>query len=136
MININKILVPTDFSNCAVQALCQAIDLAKQYKAELHLLHVSTLFDDNHEIFDNVKGAEVSHEHHIVNGHAVSEILKFIPNNGIDLVIIGTQGLSGIEHLLHGSVAEKVVQMATCPVCTIKSNGETLFNKPFEEDQK
>jgi len=57
----------------------------------------------------------------VKGGQAAHDIIKFAKDNSSDLVVIATHGLTGIEHLLLGSVTEKVVRMAPCPVFTVKS---------------
>ena len=72
------------------------------------------------------EGPEVESEIFIIEGTASSDILRFANETNSDLIVIATHGLTGIEHLLMGSVTEKVVRMASCPVFTIKSFGKQL----------
>jgi nucleotide-binding universal stress UspA family protein len=147
-----KILVPVDFSEHSQNALVNAKEIAKSYEAKIHLLHIieetihpayslsgkSSIFD----IVPNIKedcekrlkkmisekiGDEVKTEIHIVSGQAANEIINFAKNNSMDLIVIATHGLTGLEHLLLGSTTEKVVRMASCPVFTIKSFGKSLI---------
>ncbi|APF19227.1 UspA domain-containing protein [Caldithrix abyssi DSM 13497] len=144
--DIKRILVPTDFSETARAALDQALFLAARYDAELTVLHARLLFEDDpaelehklkdlkaeekeveHALLDKLrkKTADHSHlniKHEIIRGYsAPSAILGYINNKEFDLVVIGTHGRSGLEHFLIGSVAEKVVRYARCPVLTVRS---------------
>ena len=65
----------------------------------------------------------------LLEGNPASDIVKFAQSQEIDLIVIATHGLTGIKHLLLGSVAEKVVRMAPCPVFTVKVFGKSLVKK-------
>ncbi len=144
--NIKKILVPTDFSDTAKAALDQALLLAAKFKAELTVLHARLLFEDDpveleeklrevkseeHEVeqklLEKMRSKTANHthlniKHEIIRGYsAPSAILGYINKHEFDLVVIGTHGRSGLEHFLIGSVAEKVVRYARCPVLTVRS---------------
>ena len=144
--NVKKILVPTDFSDTAKAALDQALILAAKFDAELTVLHARLLFEDDplemeeklkevkseeHEIEELLlkkmqkkteQHAHLKIKHEIIRGYsAPSAILGFINKNNFDLVVIGTHGRSGLEHFLIGSVAEKVVRYARCPVLTVRT---------------
>ncbi len=159
---IRKILVPTDFSETARAAVDQALILAVKYDAELMVLHARLLFEDDpaelpeklsslkkeeqdieKSIMDRVKKCteKSTHpkiKHEIIRGYsAPSAILGYINSNDFDLVVIGTHGRTGLEHILIGSVAEKVVRYARCPVLTVRSKDyvKKEFNKilvPFD----
>jgi nucleotide-binding universal stress UspA family protein len=147
-----NILVPVDFSEHSQNALANAKEIAKSYQAKIHLLHIieetihpayslsgkSSIFD----IVPNIKedcekrlkkmisetaGDEVKTEINIVSGQAANEIINFARDNSMDLIVISTHGLTGLEHLLMGSTTEKVVRMASCPVFTVKSFGKSLL---------
>lgn len=143
-----KILCPLDFSEFTDEIMGYAVDIAKRYDAELHLLHVvpnltyftpyeSFLTPENivaiegtieKEVtlnFDKVlKGIDIPAKTVIKTGTAFVEIIEYIRAEGIDLVVMGTHGRSGIEHILIGSVAEKVVRKSPCPVMTIRPKGK------------
>ena len=146
-----KILVPIDFSEHSKKALTYAKEIANSYGANLQLLHViedtihpAFSLSGKSSIFDLVPGIEedcrrrierliqetgVSKENTeivVKGGQAANDIIKFAKDNSSDLVVIATHGLTGIEHLLLGSVTEKVVRMAPCPVFTVKSYGKDL----------
>ena len=144
MINIKKILLPTDLSDPAEAALPYAVDLAASYGATLYLLHVldpywleavaAVQFPGHsakslHQSWKNTDerlnkmkaGIGVAKvEAAEVQGTAHVEIVRFARQENIDLIVLSTHGRSGLAHALIGSVAEKVVQMAPCPVLTVK----------------
>jgi universal stress protein A len=151
-ISIRRILLPTDFSEPAAEALRYAITLADQFGAELRLLHVvvppvipypdsSTLWTmPDTGLIEQVKEAESrfsteisswGEERRVISavttGFAVEEIVKYAEDHVIDLIIIGTHGLTGLSHLLIGSVAEKLVRIATCPVLTVRPGGHPFL---------
>lgn len=146
-----KILVPIDFSDHSKKALAYAKEIANSYDANLQLLHViedtihpAFSLSGKSSIFELVPGIEEDCRRRIdklildckiqkenteiivKGGQAAHEIIKFAKDNSSDLVVIATHGLSGIEHLLLGSVTEKVVRMAHCPVFTVNSFGKDL----------
>ena len=149
--NWEKILVPIDFSEHSNTALAHAKAIAESYEAGLQLLHVieepvhpalslggkSSIFDivpdlkadckkRIEKMMKETKGPEVKSEIFIIEGTASSDIIRFANETNSDLIVIATHGLTGIEHLLMGSVTEKVVRMASCPVFTVKSFGKHL----------
>ncbi|HEX9654573.1 MAG TPA: universal stress protein [bacterium] len=150
--DLERILAPIDFSDHSKKSLSYAKEIAKHYSAKLQILHVieenvhpafyasgkTSIF----ELIPNIKdkseqalkqlltdapGPQVAAEITVVEGRASQEIVKFGEKHGSDLVVIATHGLTGIEHLLIGSVTEKVVRMASCPVFTVKSFGKSLM---------
>jgi len=148
---LNRILVPLDFSDPAKSALAHAKEIAAVFNARLQLLHVveenihpsfyvagiGSIFElmpdvknksEQHmrHLLDEAEGPEVKADFHVIEGNASHDIIKFVKDNNSDLVVIATHGLTGIKHLLLGSVAEKVVRMATCPVFTVKPFGKSL----------
>lgn len=144
MTNIKKILVPTDLSEYARHALTYASELASTHGAVLHLLYVvdtewlvtyggvalsyheGTILDRIKEegekglqqLRREIKGIEI--ETTVVIGSPHVEIVRFSRENDIDLIVIATHGRTGLSHVLLGSVAERVVQMAPCPVLIVK----------------
>lgn len=145
MFKLNRILVPTDFSDCAKQAVTYASELAKRFGAELHLLHVvqppfitdayaASLPEDalHPEEFarKDLEAAEVpdaeriSHvQRRLQSGVPFVEIVRYARQNDIDLIVIGTHGRTGLMHMLMGSVAEKVVRKASCAVLAVRLEG-------------
>jgi nucleotide-binding universal stress UspA family protein len=148
MRRIAKILVPVDFSEHSARALEMAIDLAKAFGAEIHLLHcyqVQPLSISPYgivlpESFDRdvrqaaerradewstkvtLEGIEV--EVSLSSRFPSLEISETASEIGADLIVMGTRGLSGIRHVLLGSVAERTLRLAPCPVLTVKDSGQ------------
>lgn len=145
-----KILCPVDFSEFTDQILAHAVSIAKRFDSELHLIHVipnlnyftpyeSFLTPENlvaiernieGEVgrdFDKImKKIDYPFKRIIKTGVTFIEIIDYIKDQGIDLVVMGTHGRSGIEHILIGSVAEKVVRKSPCPVLTIRPKDKTF----------
>jgi nucleotide-binding universal stress UspA family protein len=141
-----RILVPTDFSPPAEAALDYAKSLAEAVGASLHVLHVMEdplpgLRSAHHvcsvpaireqleqesgeqlmKLFTPDEKAKLRAETTAEWGIPHARILEFANTDHIDLIIMGTQGRGAILHALMGSVAERVVRYATCPVMTIRS---------------
>ncbi len=152
IVSIRRILFPTDFSEPAAEAQKYAIALADRLGAELHLLNVIVPpvipFPDSSTswtmpdtgLIEQVKDAEARFSKEIsllpeerrvvsavVTGFAVEEIVKYAEEHVIDLIVVGTHGLTGLSHLLIGSVAEKLVRVATCPVLTVRPGGHQFL---------
>jgi universal stress protein A len=146
---IKRILVPTDFSEPSLKALDFAIDFKEAREPELLLLHVvepihnTRLMPDVSEILEHhrVEAAEklAALEQRVRRRHRKcrSEIHFGVPYHVIadvakkwkaDLIIIATHGYTGLYHLFLGSVVERVVRIADCPVLTLRA-GETALTK-------
>ncbi len=147
MIALKQVLFPTDFSDCSRTAQVAACEFAERFGAELHLLHVledallmmpepgSALSLPQNYLLDMKQAAEralsgllpaewaATHVVHRATriGNAANEIVKYAAERNIDLIVLGTHGRGMIGHFLAGSVAERVVQHADCPVMTIPS---------------
>ena len=150
---VQRLLVPIDFSDYARDALRHAVELARLYDARLDLLHVveenlhpafyvggvQSIYDVQPDIdekakermqtmLDEIAGArDVSAELHVATGRAARKITRFAEREGSDLVVMSTHGLTGLEHFMMGSVAEKVVRHVTAPVLTVKAFGRSLL---------
>jgi len=147
MITINNILCPVDYSVFSEKALTYAIELATRFQAKLYLLHVLDIrfLDVNNpelpyippansisaETIDMLKSrllksvneetqGKISVEAVVVQGVPFAEIIRTAKELHIDLIVIGTHGRTGLAHAVMGSVAEKVVRKAPCPVLTIR----------------
>jgi universal stress protein A len=142
MIKLEKILFPTDFSEASHNAKRYAISFAKVFGARLYVLTVNQLInmafldpliihdlDENREtaVQENLEqlrveivnqGVEVIAE--VRKGSSSLEIISFAQEKEIDLIIMGTHGWSGLDHVLMGSTAEVVVRRAPCPVLTVR----------------
>jgi len=145
MIRIDKILTPTDFSDPSRQALNYACELAKRFGAELRLLHVvqppSTVAVYGTPVPEEILHPEPAAQQEleklevpggdqireivreIQTGPPFVEIVRYAKANDVDLIVMGTHGRGGIVHALLGSVAEKVVRKAPCPVLTVRDKG-------------
>jgi nucleotide-binding universal stress UspA family protein len=149
MITIKKILFATDFSDCARTAQEYAASFASQYRAELHVLYVmpdialmmpdpgTSLSLPQNYLVDQKNDAQRSLDklfpdaaaegHKIVRslrmGNPFVEIVKYGEEIGADLIVVGTHGRGALMHLLMGSVAEKVVRKARCPVLSVRPAG-------------
>lgn len=134
-----KILYPTDFSTTGDVALAYATSLARDSGATLLILHVEEpplaygagemyagpAMPDRDELERMLATVvppdpAVSHEHRMVTGDAARRIVEVAEHEGVDLIVMGTHGRTGLSRLLMGSVAESVVRQATCPVFTLK----------------
>lgn len=132
------ILVATDFSDGSEEALAQAIDLGKRLGAALEILHVielgvedpfggSILGTDHQTAVDRlldrlvkrVEAAGLVCAGKLVDGNAAAEITARARQIGARLIVVGTHGRTGLAHVLMGSVAERVVRRAACPVLTV-----------------
>ncbi|MCX5812857.1 MAG: universal stress protein [Proteobacteria bacterium] len=145
-----KIVCPIDFSEFTNDIIKYAVSLAKKYDAELHFFHVipnlnyftpyeSFLTPENLVLIEKniekevekdfekiIKGIDISVIKVIKTGVTFIEIIDYIKEENIDLVVMGTHGRSGIEHILIGSVAEKILRRSPCPVLIIRPKGKAL----------
>lgn len=147
MKSFGKILVPVDFSACSAEAVRTAADLSRRYDASLTLVHafepilyatsegypfvlpgqIESLLADNAQALDRARqDAETAGakrvETRALQGHPANEIVDLATKGEFDLIVMGTHGRTGINHALMGSVAEKIVRTAACPVLTVRAN--------------
>lgn len=142
MIDLKTILVPTDFSKHSQTALNYGVAFAQKFGARLHLMHVMqdlalffpdavTVVPPTDQLNTAVQAAleRLVRENHLEGqnvqlvvrtGSPFHEIAQYARDEAIDLIILGTHGRGGLMHLLMGSVAEKVVRKAPCPVLTVR----------------
>ena len=140
---IHHILAPVDFSDCSLDALEYAVQIAKRLKVPMTILHVLepisygldlTLIHTSERertrvlLEEKLNGlaAAIASEgitahHQIRGGMPGDSLVHFIEDNQCDLVVMGTHGRRGLSHLMNGSVAEAVLRRASCPVLTVKS---------------
>lgn len=147
-IQLQKILLPTDFSKLSENAINYACELATRFDAELHLLHALEVHPDFTPTFGMgldlpgyVSESKAAVEkklasvldplwatgrkivHSAVEGSPKVEIVRYARENEIDLIVLSTHGRTGLIHVLMGSVAESVVRTAPCPVLTMRPEG-------------
>jgi nucleotide-binding universal stress UspA family protein len=145
MIQIRQILCPIDFSDFSRRAFDHAVAIANWYESTITLLHVSAPVpvvvyapgvamlpsavltrEDHDALLGSMKrfaeveaGPGVSVEFEIREGDAAAEILETASSQPTDLIVMGTHGRSGFERLVLGSVTEKVLRKAACPVLSV-----------------
>lgn len=147
---IERILVPVDFSKHGRAALQHAAVLAHLFGAHLDVLHVvqsasppstfgmgagtslaPALVERSQKAIEEVTaeivGADVEWETHTEMGYAAADIIRFAESSGADLIVMATHGRTGLRHVLLGSVTEKVVRHACCPVFRLHSFGRSLI---------
>jgi nucleotide-binding universal stress UspA family protein len=146
MIDLRHILVPTDFSQSSANALTYGAAFATRFGAELYLLHVvqdlalfipeavmvtPPLLPPVEQFIAAARAAleraigdlaqpEVRIRPEVAEGAPFEEIVRFAKERNVDLIVMGTHGHTGLAHLFLGSVAEKVVRRAPCPVLTVR----------------
>jgi nucleotide-binding universal stress UspA family protein len=145
MPKIRKILVPVDFSDDSTAALRLAVEFAKGFGADIHLLHCYQDFVGDLSIYDLTAPEDFYHELHRAAGakldqlrselkdegvHMTTEVCGSLPSEAIcdsarkchaDVIVMGTRGITGLAHVILGSVAERTVRSAPCPVLTVKA---------------
>jgi nucleotide-binding universal stress UspA family protein len=127
MIQVKKILYPTDFSSYSNQAYFHALGLAETYGASLAVAHVNTSATPGdsaywQEQLEQVRpvNPKIAVSHVLLQGDPATEIVRYAADAGIDVIVIGTHGRTGTDHAELGSVAEKVMQQAPCSVLVVK----------------
>ena len=138
MMNVKRILVPTDFSETSDAAVKYGVGLARALSAQLYLLHVTGETGVNFEAdfamvpFENApreqletlvseqEASQLRPEYALRLGVPSDQIVRYADDRDIDLIVMGTHGRSGLPHMMMGSIAEKVVRVAPCPVLTIR----------------
>lgn len=150
MIQLNRVLIPTDFSDFSSPAVQYGCAIAARFDAEIHLLHVvpdaAMLVPEaaaftaesmeaqaaalREEAMKNLQALDVegwTNSKSVIRevrvGAAFMEIIEYAREKEIDLIVIGTHGRSGLMHVLMGSVAERIVRKSPCPVLTVKPEG-------------
>jgi nucleotide-binding universal stress UspA family protein len=130
-LKLDNILVATDFSSASKMALLYALSIARRHGSKLFVVHVSssesegTLTDAwragqtdimDHFMAGRLKG--IQHELLVKPGDVWTVLSQLIAEYGIDLVVVGTRGRTGVWKFLLGSVAERIFRQAPCPVLT------------------
>jgi nucleotide-binding universal stress UspA family protein len=152
---IRHILCPIDGSEPSLHALRQAVAVAKWSGAHVTVLHVSPLVyatvsepgaaaagsigEDTARLkrlmarsVAKEAGSDIDVEFDFQEGDIVKEILSAVNRLGIDLIVIGTHGVGGFAHLMLGSITEKVLRRAACPVMTVPPRDVDVSRLPFE----
>ena len=155
MIDLRRILVPTDFSEHSRHALMYGVAFAEKFGAELYLLHVFqdlTVYQPDavlvgppvvppveeltgaarlavEKVIDELKLEKVQVHAEVREGSPVDEIVQFAQDKDIDLIVIATHGRGWLAHMLMGSISEKIVRKAPCPVMAVHLK-EHEFVKP------
>jgi nucleotide-binding universal stress UspA family protein len=135
MINIKQILYATDFSPYSNQAYFHAVALAQSHRAGLTILYVYSPSFGTPEVHPQAENRQywreqleqirpVDHSipvrHVLLEGDPAGQIVSYAAESAIDLIVMGTHGRTGLERLLMGSVAEKVLRDAPCSVLVVK----------------
>lgn len=127
MIRVAKILYPTDFSSYSNQAYFHAVGLAEAYGAKLTVVYVHTPGapgDRSHWLsqLEQVRPSnpKIPVSHVLLEGDPAAEIARYAADAGIDVIVIGTRGRTGVDRLVLGSVAERVMREAPCSVLVVK----------------
>jgi universal stress protein A len=142
---ISKVLVPIDFSDYSKSALKYAVNFVKYFKANLILVYVvepviyppdfsmgqivipsvdlemdKRAIEELNKLAEQEIPTEIKVKSIVKTGKPFIEIIETAAEEDIDLIIIATHGHTGVEHILFGSTAEKVVRKAPCPVLTLR----------------
>lgn len=142
---ITRILVPLDFSVHSDAATDYAMELARAFNATVHLLNVvedpmaagawssgvytaelaglqiNLARDAETRLRESLPAGAAHVTTEVRTGHAATQILDAARERGIDLIVMGTRGRTGLAHIVMGSVAEKIVRLANCPVLTLRA---------------
>lgn len=151
--NVKRIVFPTDFSHAAMAAFPFAVALARDSKAELLIVHViepgesfpfgdltkcNTPEESQAYLWKKLREivphhASLTIQHVLLDGVSAKEIVQLASDKQADLIIMSTHGRTGMRHVMMGSVAEKVVQHARCPVLTFRPfmTSTILGNEPI-----
>lgn len=152
--NVKKILAPIDFSEHSMEAMRGAMELAKDVGAEVHLMHViaphlhfiplplatsaeqsrelvreAAMIEQAEEELARIKKDDFANSNKVftfaVVGHPVEKLIDYAKEQAIDLILLSTHGRSGAQHMVIGSVAEKVVRNAPCSVLIFRPRNRT-----------
>lgn len=150
--DIQNVLLPTDFSECADHALSHAVEIADRFDAHLHFLHVVNELDPDWYGINDVKDRAQKLREQIkeeaqdrlndlvpnrelestvslqLSFDVADTIYEYVDERAIDLVVMGTHGRQGLDRLMLGNVANKIVRHAPCPVMTVREG------VPWEDD--
>ena len=152
MIKISRILCPIDFSETSQHALEHAVAVAKWYDAQIIALHVihtpflpmppilfaefatssaPAVANQLHTWLEPARQAAVNVSTIVDEGHPTARILQRATTERADLIVMGTHGLGGFERLILGSVTERVLRKAACPVLIVPPTSRTTATVPY-----
>jgi nucleotide-binding universal stress UspA family protein len=151
---INRLLVPVDLSEHSRGAYAHAVELARKYDADLHLLHVvqptpdyelpgvyqaslppqtdvvdaltENAHDELGDLLDQATLPAARLHKDVRHGDPASEIIDTAAEIGADMIVLASHGRTGLERFLMGSVAEKTIRSTPCPVFVVKAYGRSL----------
>lgn len=144
MANFKKIMAPIDFSENSPKVLQSAVEVAEKFEAALSVVFVVQSFEDYSGFFvphmpisqfeqemvasaeekmesflaENLK-SDVPYNSAVLQGDVAERITEYAEKNDISMIVMGTHGYKGLEKVLFGSIAEKVVKTSPCPVLTV-----------------
>ncbi|MEQ8238682.1 MAG: universal stress protein [Cyclobacteriaceae bacterium] len=147
---MKKLLVPTDFSSCAERASETAIELAKATNAKIYFLHLLSIpagwvYGSTNQMYPDVteKLAQVTEQlkkllklaenqkveamYHVSMNDDKKSINQYVEEHGIDMIIMGSHGASGMKELFVGSNAQKVIRFSEIPVLIVKENNKSVL---------
>jgi nucleotide-binding universal stress UspA family protein len=142
MFHVRRILYATDFSSYSNQAYFHAIALAEHHGASLSIAFVWTPTTESGDKrmwrsqLEDIRPAnpDIPYTHVFLEGDPATEIVRYANDVGVDLIVMGTHGRTGVERLLVGSVAEKVMRDAPCSVLVVKlPKGQPRADRPNAE---
>lgn len=145
---VSRVLAAVDLSEYSKSVIDHALAIADLHDAEVDILHVVQEMSvpaayspelapmmvpglkerANEALLELIsqKDVQLVERSHVTGGYPASEILRFADEQGVSMIVMATHGLTGIQHFLIGSVAEKVVRKAPCPVLTVRSFGKAI----------
>jgi nucleotide-binding universal stress UspA family protein len=139
--DVKKILAPIDFSDFSMDALRGAVELAKDIGAEVHVVHVvaphfalleksrelvreALMLEEAEQELSRIKKEDFANSDKVIThaeiGPPVSRLVAYAGVNQIDLILLPTHGRTGTQHILIGSVAEKLARLAPCSVLVFR----------------
>jgi nucleotide-binding universal stress UspA family protein len=142
MFHVRRILYATDFSSYSNQAYFHAVALAEHHEARLTIVYVHSPGIDGQDRrywrgqLENIRPANpgIPVDHEFMEGDPATEIVNYASDANVDLIVMGTHGRTGVERLLMGSVAEKVMRDAPCSVLVVKlPKGQPKADRPSAE---
>lgn len=147
MIRVKNILYPTDFSSYSNAAYFHALGLAEAYGASLTIVYVFTPGDEHRgqpeaervywrNQLEQIRPANsrIPVSHVLLEGEAADEIVRYAADAGVDVIVLGTHGRTGVDRADMGSVAEKVMRESTCSVLVVKlPRGSRAAERPTLE---